>query len=75
MTEPIIKMPAGFVKQGRGKKTSRPKSARFLEAPPRFELGVRILQTLALPLGYGARFLKLFQKGAWDTLLFEIWSE
>ena len=27
---------------------------RFLEAPPRFELGVRILQTLALPLGYGA---------------------
>ncbi len=26
----------------------------FLEAPPRLELGVRILQTLALPLGYGA---------------------
>ena len=25
-----------------------------MEAPPRFELGVRILQTRALPLGYGA---------------------
>ena len=25
-----------------------------LEAPPRFELGVRVLQTRALPLGYGA---------------------
>ena len=27
---------------------------RFLEASPRLELGVRILQTLALPLGYDA---------------------
>ena len=26
----------------------------FLEAPPRLELGVRVLQTRALPLGYGA---------------------
>ena len=26
----------------------------FLEAPPRFELGVRVLQTHALPLGYSA---------------------
>ena len=26
----------------------------FLEAPPRFELGVKVLQTRALPLGYGA---------------------
>ena len=60
-------MPAGFVKQGRGKKTSRPKSARFLEAPPRFELGVRILQTLALPLGYGAVYRR--------ELLYKIWSE
>ena len=25
-----------------------------LEAPPRFELGVKVLQTSALPLGYGA---------------------
>ena len=36
------------------KRTSRLRPARLLEAPPRFELGVRILQTLALPLGYGA---------------------
>ena len=26
----------------------------FLEAPPRFELGIRVLQTHALPLGYSA---------------------
>ena len=26
----------------------------FLEAPPRFELGIKVLQTSALPLGYGA---------------------
>ena len=26
----------------------------FLEAPPRFELGIKVLQTHALPLGYGA---------------------
>ena len=25
-----------------------------MEAPPRFELGVKVLQTRALPLGYGA---------------------
>ena len=25
-----------------------------LEAPPRFELGMKVLQTSALPLGYGA---------------------
>ena len=28
----------------------------WLEAPPRFELGVRVLQTRALPLGYGAAY-------------------
>ncbi len=27
---------------------------QFLEAPPRFELGIKVLQTHALPLGYGA---------------------
>ena len=33
----------------------RLQSAEFLlEAPPRFELGMRVLQTRALPLGYGA---------------------
>ena len=30
------------------------RSAFFLEASPRLELGMRILQTLALPLGYDA---------------------
>ena len=28
----------------------------FLEAPPRLELGVKVLQTSDLPLGYGAVF-------------------
>ena len=28
----------------------------FLEAPPRIELGMKVLQTSALPLGYGASF-------------------
>ena len=26
----------------------------MLEAPPRIELGIKVLQTSALPLGYGA---------------------
>ena len=26
----------------------------YLEAPPRIELGMKVLQTSALPLGYGA---------------------
>ena len=30
------------------------KAVFFVEAPPRFELGIRVLQTRALPLGYGA---------------------
>jgi hypothetical protein len=30
------------------------KSVFVMEAPPRFELGIRVLQTHALPLGYGA---------------------
>ncbi len=29
---------------------------KILEAPPRFGLGVKVLQTSALPLGYGAIF-------------------
>ena len=28
----------------------------FLEASPRFELGVKVLQTSALPLGYDAEY-------------------
>ena len=31
---------------------------QHLEAPPRFELGMKVLQTSALPLGYGAKVLK-----------------
>ncbi len=27
-----------------------------MEAPPRIELGIKVLQTSALPLGYGAVF-------------------
>jgi hypothetical protein len=29
-------------------------SAKILEAAPRFELGIKVLQTSALPLGYAA---------------------
>ncbi len=29
-----------------------------MEAPPRFELGMKVLQTSALPLGYGAILLE-----------------
>ena len=29
----------------------------FMEAPPGFEPGIRVLQTRALPLGYSAEFL------------------
>ena len=32
------------------------KNRCFREAPPRFELGIRVLQTHALPLGYSAAF-------------------
>ena len=35
-------------------KKSRSFERDFLEAPPRFELGVRELQSHALPLGYSA---------------------
>ena len=30
----------------------------YLEAPPRFELGIKVLQTSALPLGYSAIYLE-----------------
>ena len=30
------------------------KSVFYMEAPPRIELGIKVLQTSALPLGYGA---------------------
>ena len=35
-------------------KNSKPIGLLFLEALPRFELGVKVLQTSALPLGYSA---------------------
>ena len=38
----------------------------FLEAPPRLELGVKVLQTSALPLGYGAL---CYLKGAYISAL------
>ena len=44
---------------GLDKKISHPIGVlNFLEASPRFELGVRVLQTLALPLGYDAEFIR-----------------
>ena len=43
-----------FYTQEKLKKISRRLRDTFLEASPRLELGVRILQTLALPLGYDA---------------------
>ncbi len=30
----------------------------IMEAPPRFELGVKVLQTSALPLGYSAKLME-----------------
>ena len=38
----------------------------FLEAPPRIELGMKVLQTSALPLGYGAIFWYLHYPSALD---------
>ena len=34
----------------------------FLEAPTRFELVIEVLQTFALPLGYGAILYILYMK-------------
>ena len=36
------------------KKLTEQKLCELLEAPPRFELGIKVLQTYALPLGYSA---------------------
>ena len=35
-------------------KNSRSEEREFLKAPTRFELVIEVLQTFALPLGYGA---------------------
>ena len=45
-----------------------------LEAPPGIGPGIRILQTLALPLGYGAEFEILFQAGTRGRSCLK-WSE
>ena len=39
-----------------------PPRRRIMEAPPRFELGVRVLQTRALPLGDGAIIIPFGKK-------------
>ena len=41
----------------------------FMEAPPRLELGIKVLQTSALPLGYGA--IKLIEN---TSVLSIMWS-
>ena len=37
-------------------KTLLKRGALVLEVPPRFELGIEVLQTFALPLGYGTKY-------------------
>ena len=67
------------------KKNGIPRGIPFsLEVPPRFELGIEVLQTFALPLGYGTecpyiipkqkRFVKSFSKVYFNifTKLFNI---
>ena len=44
----------GFVKPNYKTKKS-PIKIGDMEAPPRFELGIKVLQTYALPLGYSAK--------------------
>ena len=38
-------------------------TSAILEAPPRFELGIKVLQTSALPLGYIAIFILVTPRG------------
>jgi hypothetical protein len=42
-----------------------------LEAPPRLELGVELLQSSALPLGYGAR-TKMERKTGFEPATFSL---
>ena len=39
----------------------------FLEAPPRLELGIEVLQTFALPLGHGAVFNFIKRRDAYSV--------
>jgi hypothetical protein len=43
-----------YLSKANGPDLEARKSLYPTEAPPRFELGVEVLQTSALPLGYGA---------------------
>ena len=45
---------------------------RVMEAPPRFGLGVKVLQTRALPLGYGALLLSCLNKKMERETRFEL---
>ncbi len=38
------------------KKVGTSETCSDMEAPPRIELGIKVLQTSALPLGYGASY-------------------
>ena len=44
-----------------------PFSGTVMEAPPRIELGIRVLQTRALPLGYAAS-ITIYINGAEDGI-------
>ena len=47
-------MPANTVTFPKNKKKEQRNLCSNVEAPPRLELGIKVLQTSALPLGYGA---------------------
>ena len=52
-----------------GKQKRQSYDCLFMEAPPRLELGIKVLQTSALPLGYGA--IKLIEN---TSVLSIMWS-
>ena len=53
----------GFIRIIRINKKSRINSWILVEVPPGFEPGIEVLQTFALPLGYGTKF-NCFLKGS-----------
>ena len=63
-------MPETIVTQWIKKKTDYLSIVGFLEATPRFELGVELLQSSALPLGYVAIWIK----GRVDLPFIIFWS-
>lgn len=44
-------------------RTAKFKIDYYMEAPPRFELGIEVLQTSALPLGYSAIIIDINWSG------------